>query len=143
MYIRLNGPTLRGQVHPGHLNKGIFMRVRAIDSNGDWRFGHGLADYKTAHKAIAQNVQTRVKSFANDWFLDTSANIDWIGLLGQRNSKDKIIREVSRVILETSGIARIDALDISSDDQQRYISINATLTDIYSETFNAEIGVEI
>lgn len=119
------------------------MRVRAIDSNGDWRFGHGLADYKTAHRAIAQNVQTRVKSFSNDWFLDTSANIDWIGLLGQRNSKDKIVREVARVILETPGIARIDALDVEPDEKQRYISISATLTDIYRETFNTEIGVEL
>ena len=46
------------------------MRVRAIDKNGDWTFGHSRNNYKTGIEAVKQSVVTRIKSFKNDWFLD-------------------------------------------------------------------------
>lgn len=119
------------------------MRVRRIDSSGDWVFGHGLADYKTGHNAVAQNIVTRVKSFARDWFLDMKAGIDWIGLMGQKGSQDKIVREVARVTLETSGVARIDAISNDYDPVKRTLSTSLTTTDIYGETFAQEIGVDL
>ena len=49
------------------------MRVRAIDKNGDWTFGHSRNNYKTGIEAVKQSVVTRIKSFKNDWFLDGEA----------------------------------------------------------------------
>ena len=34
------------------------MRVRAIDKNGDWTFGHSRNNYKTGIEAVKQLVTT-------------------------------------------------------------------------------------
>ena len=70
------------------------MSVSKIDKNRDWNFGRGLANYITGSEEIAQNVATRLRSFVNDWFLDTEQNIDWFVLLGTRGTEKQIKIEV-------------------------------------------------
>ena len=53
-------------------------RVRRLDKNHDWTFGQGFSNYATESDAIAQNVQTRLWSFANDWFLDLEHGLPWL-----------------------------------------------------------------
>lgn len=115
------------------------MRVAGLDRNGDWRFGRGRAVYLQDSAAIAQNVATRLRSFKRDWFLDVEAGIDWITLLGRRNSRDQIIREVERVVLETEGVLRLTAL--SADVQGRNITISVNYDDVFQ--VSQELGVNI
>lgn len=118
------------------------MRVSGLDKNGDWRFGRGRAVYLQDSDAIAQNVVTRLRSFQRDWFLDIGAGIDWITLLGRRNSKDQIIREVERVVLETDGVLRLTALDVSHDTQTRRAMITVSYDDIYQVSRTLEESLE-
>jgi hypothetical protein len=80
--------------------------------NDDWTFGRGNADYIKDEKAIYQNALTRLRSFKNDWFLDIDAHIDWISLLGSRDKKAEIMREIERVILNTEGVTTITKLEV-------------------------------
>jgi len=100
------------------------MRVRALDTNGDWTFGNGEANYIKGNDAILQNVSTRLKSFKNDWFLDLNANIDWFTILGTKNNKQQILDEVNRVVLETFGVTKINSINISTVDRNARIDIN-------------------
>lgn len=88
------------------------MRVRALDAEGDWEFGKGQNDYKTANKAVAQNLQTRLKSFLGNCFFDASAGIDWFTFLG---GKDTLALQlaISAVILNTDNILGIIDLTTS------------------------------
>lgn len=109
------------------------MKVAGLDSSGDWQFGRGLATYKTKKSAIVQNVSTRIKSFANDWFLDMGAEIDWIGLTGRRNSEDAIISEIQRVVLETDGVTTLDVITVDLDRSTRHARIELAYSTIFDD----------
>lgn len=117
------------------------MRVSGLDVNGDWRFGRGLAVYISNAQAVRQNVVTRLKSFASDWFLDTGANIDWIDLLGRRGTREEIMREVERVTLATEGVTTITALSIDVKTSSREASIMLSFGTIFDIDFEEEIGI--
>jgi|GEM_PF-755017 len=118
------------------------MKVSALDSNKDWRFGNGLSDYISNSEAIRQNVETRIKSFANDWFLDTDANIDWITYLGQKNNRGLILSEIERVVLATDGVMQI--LEISVDEVvSRYAIIRLRFLTIFDDEILTNAGIEL
>lgn len=116
------------------------MRVSRL-KNGDWQFGRSRANYITRSDAIAQNVVTRIKSFQNDWFLDLDAEIDWVTLLGSKNTKDQIQSEIERVTLSTPGVLRIDKLEIIENRKDRTAQINLDYTDIYNKQVTDAIYV--
>ena len=119
------------------------MRVSGLDNNGDWNFGRGKASYLADGDAVRQNLQTRLKSFTDDWFLDTTANIDWITLLGNRKTDNQIKREVERVTLSTAGIASIESLELSVDRVKREATIQLRVADVFGETFDSEVGIDV
>ena len=117
------------------------MRVSRLDENKDWTFGRGKANYAIEDEAIAQNVSTRVKSFANDWFLDTVANIDWIAILGLKTNRDIILNEVERVISETVNVIRITEIDFVENRQERFLTISAAIITIFDNRIFTTIEI--
>jgi len=118
------------------------MRVSGLDKNNDWTFGLGKASYKVRSARVVQNMLTRIKSFKFDWFLDTTAHIDWLTILGNRDNQDIILRELARVILSTDGIVIIDRLEVRRiDTETRKAFIDIEVTDVYSETYAELIEV--
>lgn len=118
------------------------MKVSGLDSNNDWKFGHGKADYISNSEAIRQNVSTRLKSFKNDWFLDIDANIDWIGLLGLKNNRDEVLREIERVVLETEGVMQITTLEIG-EILSRHAIITLRFLTIFDDEILINEGIEV
>lgn len=116
------------------------MRVRKLDGGNDWTFGQGMANYINGSDAIRQNVATRIKSFQNDWFLDTDAEIDWFNILGSKNNKNIIEREVERVTKETFGVASVDNVELIKIEN-RVANIIVKFTTIYDDTFESEIQI--
>lgn len=115
------------------------MRVSRVTPNNDWTFGKGKANNAVNSEAIRQNVAARIRSFANDWFLDISANIDWFNILGNKNN-DQIIRtEVTRVTLSTDGVATLDKFELVVTDRDANIIIE--FTDIFEESSNTDISI--
>jgi len=115
------------------------MRTRSIDSSDDWTFGKGKANYITGTAAIAQNVKTRLRSFKNDWYLDTENGIDWLELLGNLNTRKRIIRAIERTILLTEGVVSVSKIEILSVNQNRKATFDIDYTDVYgqqTETIN-------
>lgn len=117
------------------------MRVSGLDEDGDWRFGRGLAVYISRGDAIRQNVVTRLKSFRTDFFLDVDANIDWIDLLGRRDTKEDILRAVERVTLSTDGVTTISKLEIEVKTSTRNATIMLAFGTIFDDEFNEEITI--
>jgi hypothetical protein len=118
------------------------MRVSRLTVNGDWTFGKGRANYLRRGDAIHQNVVTRLRSFTDDWFLDTASGLPWYELLGSKGAQARMLREIERVILTTGGVRTLDRLSVTVTD--RMASIDITLTDIFNGqdlTSIAEISV--
>lgn len=116
------------------------MKVRRLSDNNDWTFGNGQANYLKDNDAILQNVTTRLKSFRNDWFLDSDANIDWFNILGSKENKQIIINEVERVTLQTVGVTKINLIELT-ETENRGAKIAVNLDTIY--TVNNALGFEI
>ncbi len=116
------------------------MSVSGLDKNGDWQFGRGLATYQRRQNEVLQKVGTRLKSFKDNWFLDTEANIDWFYLLGYKNTLQKIDQEVRRVTLGTDGVVSIDDLQLIKNDKTRGLLIQLKITTVFD---SAELGITI
>lgn len=115
------------------------MRVRK-NNGGDWSFGRGRADYVKDNEAIKQNVETRLKSFKNDWFLDIDANIDWFDLLGRKGTQAEIEREVERVTLATEGVLQVNKLQLTK--RLRNVIISIDITTIFNDRLTIGLGLE-
>lgn len=117
------------------------MRVAGLSPSGDFVFGRGKASYITDSEAVAQNVVTRLREFRQDWFANVQSGINWIGLLGSRNTQKQIENAVRTTVLQTQGVASLDDFSLTVNRQSRHATISVTYTDIYSQTITQEIGV--
>lgn len=108
--------------------------------NDDWAFGKGLANYVADSEAIRQNVVTRLRSFANDWFLDVDANIDWLNILGNKNNQKIVESEIRRVTLATEGVLTFDYYEVVSISS-RNINLKIKFTTIFDDRIETEIGI--
>lgn len=116
------------------------IKVRGLDDNGDFTFGNNQANYKLDDNAILQNVQTRLKSLKNDFFLDSEANIDWFGILGQINNQEIVISEVYRVTLATDGVIGINDINIVNLDK-RDATIEVNFVTINNKEILTSLGI--
>lgn len=107
------------------------MRVRAIDINGDWTFGKGQNDYKTANDAIAQNIRTRLYSVLGNCFFDQGAGINWFGFIGGKDQTGLNL-SLSAAILNTQGVIGLVQLSSNLDTNLRKFSVSYSVTTIYT-----------
>lgn len=89
------------------------MRIRNINKNNDWLFGHGNTDYVTDAHAVAVDIKMRLQEWLNDCFFALNKGIDWKHRLGSKNQKLFLDRDIFRVASETNGV--IDILNFQSN----------------------------
>jgi len=116
------------------------MGVRKLNKNGDFTFGQGLGNYIKNDDEIVQNVTTRVKSFKNDYFLDTEQYIDWLNDLSKKGNEDLIISNIGRVVAETNDILRVNNISIVQNNN-RNATININFDTINNTNLTTQIGV--
>lgn len=114
------------------------MKVRAIDSDGDWVFGKGKNDYKKDIDALKQIITTRIKSWKRDCFFAPNDGVDYKNFL-DRNTKTFLDNDIKRVILQTDGVLRINTYESEINENTREIEIESNILSIYG-TFNFNIG---
>ena len=108
------------------------MRYRKLDSDQDYSFGHGSADFwQDVPDAPAQAVVTRLHLEQGEWFLDTSEGMPWkTRVLGKYTgpTRDVVIR--SR-ILGSQGVTAIAAYASNLDRDTRAFGVNVTIDTQY------------
>lgn len=117
------------------------MRAVRLDTDGDWTFGQGLSNYASFEGSIKQSITTRLKSFANDWFLDMDANVDWIAILGAKNNEIRIKREVDRVVSETDGVVKITKLELVVNRETRRANIQISVSTLFSTEIFLDVRI--
>ena len=118
------------------------MSVSRLDKDGDWTFGQQLAGYIRGSEEVKQNVLTRIKSFQRDCFMDQSAEIDWFNILQNKNTQQVTENQITRTVLGTAGVTRLDELNLVIDTQNRKATVFLTYTDIYENTQTIDTGVQ-
>lgn len=114
------------------------IKVRRLDDKDDWTFGQSKANYVDQDNAIVQNVKTRLRSLKNDFFLDSDANIDWFGILGEINNQNTVVNEIYRVTLATDGVVAINDIQLVNLDKR-----DATISVNFATINNREILLEL
>lgn len=109
------------------------MIVRALDVDGDFTFGKGIQDYKSANAAVAQSIQTKLLFFLNDCFFATNRGIDWFNLLGGKNQA-LLNLQVSATILNAPGVLTMIQLSINLMNSTRALTIAYSVNTIYTGT---------
>ena len=117
------------------------MKFRNLDSNSDWRFGHGLSDYISGEAAIALNIQTRIFSWLNDCFFDMGAGIDWNNRLGSKNQRNLLELDLRRIILQSYGVTGL--VSFSTNITNRKFTANYNVQTIYSPSYQATLTKDL
>lgn len=107
------------------------VKVRRLDKNHDWTFGQGFTNYAIESEAIAQNVQTRLCSFTNDWFLDLEHGLPWLEQMGRNVDLGDWEIRIKKHVLQTDGVSKITSYESNLDPNTRKLVIDITYQDIY------------
>lgn len=108
------------------------MRVRNLDRNGDWQFGHSQLDYNKDLNAITADIQMRLKEFWQDCFFNMEQGIDWLMRLGSHNQKELLDLDIINTVKDVEGVLNVFNFT-SSVTGRRYIC----QFDVYT-TFSTE-----
>jgi hypothetical protein len=74
--------------------------------------------------AILQDIIQRISTFYGEWFMDTSAGIDWFGQILVKNPDQKSIDAMLiATILGTPGVLTLDAYSFAPDFSRRSLGI--------------------
>lgn len=111
------------------------MKYRKQDANGDMVFGNGLLDfYIDSPEAVGQSVETRLKLWLGEWFVNVEDGTPYqTNVLGTNKSKSAPIAIRER-IFKTPGVTEIVSFDYSIDANARSIAIRSTINTIYGQT---------
>lgn len=115
------------------------MIVRALDPDGDWLFGKGKNDYLKDNDAIAQTIQTRLRSFLGNCFFDTTSGVDWFNLLGAKN-QTALNLSISTVILNTPNVLSINQISVTLD-RKRNLTISYEVKTPFLAPLRAGLGL--
>ena len=116
------------------------MIIRSLDSGHDWNFGQGKESYLGNNDAVAENVQTRLLSFKNDCFFAMGAGIDWVRLLGSKNTLQEILLTVRSVILASYGVTKVNSIS-PSVDANRALKVTYNIDTIFTKQISQTIQV--
>ena len=111
------------------------MIYRAQDINNDYTFGSGINNFlQNTPDAVAQAVQTRLKLWSGEWFLDVTEGTPYLsGILG-KYTNDTVDQLIKQRILETQGVKSIlDYQGVYNGDNRSY-TVSATIDTVYGST---------
>lgn len=111
------------------------MRYRKLDENGDYSFGKGQDNFWiNVPDAVAQAVETTLKLWLGEWFVDTSLGVPFLqGILG-KHDKDLADRTIQDSISAIQGVLNIVDYSSTANADIRSLSAQATINTIYGPT---------
>ncbi|MEX3929735.1 hypothetical protein AB4Y36_37990 [Paraburkholderia sp. BR10936] len=117
------------------------MKVRRLDAYGDWTFGQGTANYADDGESTAQRVRTRLLMFLGDWFLNLAVGMPWLTDFERPANLADIERSARLTILQTTGVAQLDSLDLTlSPDRELQVTAEVQTTDGNASTVVVSYG---
>lgn len=109
------------------------MRVRAFDSNGDYRFG-GLNQFLVdTPEGVAQAILTRLRLQSGEWFLDLDEGTDYAHAILGYGTQGLRDLEVQSRILGTPGVKEILEYSSAFDPSRRFFTVVARVDTLYGE----------
>jgi|GEM_PF-1790697 hypothetical protein len=120
------------------------MIFRGLDpTTEDWTFGQGISSYVGGSAAVALNVKTALQTFLGDAFWAATFGVDWINLLGNRNTLNAILAQTRAVIAGAEGVTAILSVSSNLDRATRTLTLQYSYADVYSPNVSGSANVTI
>lgn len=108
------------------------MRYRALGPTGDYQIGRGSANFLiNSSAAVAQSVQTRLKLWQGEWFLDITQGTPWLQNVFGKFAKLVADMAIRARVLATQGVTGISAYQSTFDPVKRTFSIVMSITTVF------------
>ncbi len=114
------------------------LRVRALDSHGDWTWGKGRNNYKIQNAMVAQNLQTRLLCQLGDCFFDLPSGIDWFNLMGGKDLVQFAL-DVKTIILNTNYVTGIIELSANLDNTRKR-TLSYRVSTVFGDIIKGQVG---
>jgi hypothetical protein len=106
------------------------MRVRAIDSNGDYVVANTANEFLVdSAAAVAQLILTALQLWQGQWFLDVTAGVPYSTKVLGKYTMPVYDTVLKNAILNVPGVNAITAY--SSSVSKRALTVNVTVDSIY------------
>lgn len=116
------------------------MKIRNLDSSGDWTFGKGLQSYLTGQAAIALDIKTYLNLWAGNCFWALQAGINWRQYL-DKNQETQLLAGLQAALLGRFGVMAINQLSADLDPRTRAIVVTYDVQTIYTQSFQDSITI--
>ena len=111
------------------------MIRRAFDENGDY----AINSFIDGFNATVQAVETRLKLFRGEWFLNLSSGVPYYQVVFVKPAKlSEIEAAIRNTIIETDGVKELLAFELNFDRQTRSASVSFSANTIYGEEISLE-----
>lgn len=120
------------------------MRVRNVDSNGDWTFGQSQQNYVRDALAVASDIKMRLQEWYGDCFFALQRGIPWDVRLGGLNQKDALDRDIIEITQNVEGVLGVLNFESMAIDRRYRCSFEVYTkysTEILPITFDTKQGV--
>jgi hypothetical protein len=110
------------------------MKIRRIDSEGDWDYGHSMSSYYVDNaQSVGLNIVTRLREWYRDCFFAMQNGIDYPTRLGTFNQKENLDNDIQSVIMNSQDVIDITEFDSTLDRNTRAYTCKALVLHIYSD----------
>lgn len=110
------------------------MKIRRLDSEGDWDYGHSMSSYYVDNaQSVGLNIITRLREWYRDCFFAMQNGIDYPTRLGNFNQKENLDNDIQSIILNSTDVVDITEFTSTFDRDTRYYTCNAKVLHIYSD----------
>ena len=110
------------------------MKIRRLDSEGDWDYGHSISSYYIDNaQAVGLNIVTRLREWYRDCFFAMQNGIDYPTRLGSFNQKENLDNDVQSIILNSQDVVDITEFDSTFNRDSRHYKCTAKVLHIYSD----------
>ena len=99
-----------------------------LDSNRDWDVQKGQLQFVTGLDEIAQIIEVRLRTFAGEWFLDTTRGVPWFSKVLIKNPNTSEIEELfTQQISDVPGVTAIETLTLEYINEQRSLRVQTRI----------------
>lgn len=117
------------------------MKLRNVDKNHDWLFGHSITDYVRNGDAVALDIKMSLLEWYKDCFFAMQKGIAWDVRLGSHNQIEFLDSDIYKVAQAVTGVISIFNFTSQVIGRHYYCSFSvyhAYSTETLSITFSTE-----
>lgn len=101
------------------------------------------AHFVRGKEATQQGVIRRLRLFLGEYFLNAAEGTDWFGSVLGKAPQDMAEAEIKRRIVTTPGVVGLTAFSFDFEQQERRITIQASVIDENNEIFDVLLDERI